>query len=354
MFVSQFRHKFHGLSVGFFRFVSFCVPCFSLRVFVFSACFRFLSPFLLRLSIFNTKVTAAKFWWKRYTEENSLKSKPHTGRARILNDEIEQSIIERINENPFLTAISFAREYAVNVSVISAILKRHELKCYTAAHQTRLTDDHRVNRLAFCRTMLDEWDDNKLQNIVFSDEKTFCSDVSWRSKVYRPPNARYDPKFLQMTSRSGRITNNYWGAIGKEGPVTDIVRIEGIFNSARYIRLLNSHVKPMMLSFDQPRVFMQDNSPVHTSQHSMAWFSRQTFELLDWPPLSPDLNPIENVWSFMERDWPQIHPRNADTLNAVVQERWNILRNDQGIFTMLRMTRLISFAKKFPIIVISL
>lgn len=286
-----------------------------------------------------------KFWWKRYSDENSLKSKPHKGRARILNDEIEKSIIERIKENPFLTAISFAREYDVSLKVISAILKRNQLKCYTAARQTKLTDEHRVNRLAFCRAMLDEWDDNRLQNIVFSDEKTFCTDVSWRSKVYRPPNARYDPKYLQITSRSGRITNSYWGAIGREGPLTDIVRIEGNFNSSKYIRLLRTHLQPMMQNSDHPRIFMQDNSPVHTSQLSMAWFSRQNFELLDWPPLSPDLNPIENVWSFMEKGWPQIHPRNADTLDAVVQERWNMLRNDQGKIRTLRKSHFSPFLK---------
>lgn len=277
------------------------------------------------------KVVTARFWWKRYIEENSLKSKPQTGRPRVLCADIEQSIIERMTSNPFLTAISFAREYGVNVKTIFALIKRNGLKCYTAARQSKLTDEHRVNRLAFCRLMLEEWDDDKLRNIIFSDEKTFCTDISWRAKVYRPPNSRYDPNYLQIQSRSGRITNNYWGAVGYDGPVTDLVKIEGKFDSHKYIRVLRTHVLPIMQNNAPPNIFMQDNASVHTARNVMEWFGRQNFEVLDWPALSPDLNPIENVWASMERNWPNVHPRNANTLDIVVHERWNMLRNNQGI-----------------------
>lgn len=179
--------------------------------------------------------------------------------------------------------------------------------------------------------MLDEWDDDKLQSIVFSVEKTFCTDVSWRAKVYRLSNSRYHPNNLQMTSRSGRITNNYWGTIGYDGPLTDLVRIEGKFNSHKYMRVLRTHLLPIVQDIAPPRIFMQDNSPLHKANNVMGWFSRQNFEVLDWPELSPDLNPIENVWAFMEKGWPEVHPRNENTLDVVAQERWEMLRNNQGI-----------------------
>lgn len=246
----------------------------------------------------------------------------------LLSEENVRSIVERLQENPFLTAVSFAREYGVSADTVSAVIKRNGLRCYTAATQTKLTDQHRAKRLEFCRTMLEEWDDDKLGSIVFSDEKTFCTDVSWRSKVYRPINSRYDPLYVKSTGRSGRITNNYWGAICKDGPLTDLVTIDGRFNSAQYLRILRAHVLPVMTNSN--RIFMQDNSPVHKAGRVMGWFARQNFELMDWPALSPDLNPIENVWSFMENGWPDIHPRNANTLDQVVQERWTALRDNRG------------------------
>lgn len=223
----------------------------------------------------------------------------------------------------------------MSAKVISSLFRRHGLKCRTAATELRLTEEHRLNRIAFCQVLLEEWDENKLQSIIFSDEKCFCTDVSWRSKVYRPDNTRYEPEYLMVNDRSGRITNNYWGAIGYDGPMTPLVRIEPNFNSQQYMRILRTHVTPMMNRFEDdgaPRIFMQDNSGIHRAANVMAYLSGQRYELMNWPPKSPDLNPIENVWSKMENGWPQIHPRNEETLHQVVQERWNALLTDERKF----------------------
>ena len=44
-------------------------------------------------------------------------------------------------------------------------------------------------------------------------------------------------------------------------------------------------------------VFQQDNARPHTSNKTHKWFEdamkRHEFGLMEWPPNSPDLNPIE-------------------------------------------------------------
>lgn len=65
----------------------------------------------------------------------------------------EQNIIDRITADPFLTAVSFAREFSVGVKVISSLFTRHGLKCRTAATTLRLSEENRVNRVAFCRVL---------------------------------------------------------------------------------------------------------------------------------------------------------------------------------------------------------
>lgn len=258
-----------------------------------------------------------------------------SGRPRSTNSAQDEEIIERINSNPFLTATQIARDYNVSRPTISNRFRKNNIRCYVSASQTALTEDQRIHRYAFFESLLENHDQDWFNRIIFSDEKTFQSDCERQIKVYRPQNKRYDPKYISTSRLSGRISASYWGAISIEGPATNLIRIDGHFNKTKYMNVLKENLVPVMHAFNNNRIFMQDCSPIHTANVVMEFLSQQDFELLDWCPHSPDCNPIENVWSYITRDWPKLPHRTPQALDSVIQERWENLRNEPEYFRNL-------------------
>ena len=76
---------------------------------------------------------------------------------------------------------------------------------------------------------------------------------------------------------------------------------------------------------DKKILFQQDNAPCHTSFKLCKFFSDNDVEVMFWPPNSPDLNPIENVWSLLKRNIGKIYVRNKKELVDVILDEVNKL-----------------------------
>ncbi len=69
-------------------------------------------------------------------------------------------------------------------------------------------------------------------------------------------------------------------------------------------------------------IFQHDLAPAHTAKSTKSWLNDHGVGVLDWPANSPDLNPIENLWSIVKSKMRNKRPKNADELKATVKETW--------------------------------
>ena len=122
---------------------------------------------------------------------------------------------------------------------------------------------------------------------------------------------------------------NVWGGFGN-GKVGVLHVVDGIMEQVQYRNILTEAMLPSAEACfgNDAWIFQQDNDPKHTANATKAWFVDNCAPVLEWPSQSPDLNPIENLWSILE---DRSKKRKVNTKEELIQElrkEWNSLSED--------------------------
>jgi len=97
-----------------------------------------------------------------------------------------------------------------------------------------------------------------------------------------------------------------WGVISYKG-IGPLVRVDKIeegestLNGERYLTILKRYLLRNYSNLSEKNlVFQQDNAPSHRYGQVQSWFEEKEILKIDWPPQSPDLSLIEDVWNELK------------------------------------------------------
>ena len=93
-------------------------------------------------------------------------------------------------------------------------------------------------------------------------------------------------------------------------------------NAQMYCNILTKKMIPSLKALGRGAIFQHDNDPKHSAKATSAFLKKKRVKVLDWPSMSPDLNPIEHVWNHLKRQVEQRQPSNLHELKDVVATEW--------------------------------
>jgi hypothetical protein len=114
-----------------------------------------------------------------------------------------------------------------------------------------------------------------------------------------------------------------WSGI-TEGFRLEMIQCPPSITALTYLGFLaDHHIFFSLINRFGPKGFIwqQDNAPPHQPCHKVI--EERGFFILDWPPHSPDLSPIEMIWSLLKRRLKGRIFKNIEEMFQEIKLEWN-------------------------------
>jgi hypothetical protein len=172
---------------------------------------------------------------------------------------------------------------------------------------------HIKKRLSFANGY-GNWSEAKWDTIMFGDETHIELGQHGQVWVQRPLGRAFDSEYMgHKEPHPDRVS--LWGCFSGRG-LGEIEIFTDNLDGRLMKAILQAHLLPSTLPLfpNEEWWFLQDNDPKHKSKQVKDWLHDNGVLCIDFPPYSPDLNPIENLWSHLKR---RVEKRNAADINEL-------------------------------------
>lgn len=265
--------------------------------------------------------------------------KKRSGAPRKVTATSERRLVRHVRQNPFSTINELTTPtksgYDLHRHTIRKVLNNNGIGSFQPRTKPYLSPSHAKKRLDWARDMteLRVGDIDNLRTIIFTDESTFeVGQISSAPRVLRKKGEAYLPQHLRPSFKSGRSTISVWGAISYDfkGPLVFMPQGERMTSQTYINGILSQQGYDFYEKISHEHgfaVWQQDGAPCHTAKGSMQWMKEMGMEVLPWPAQSPDVNPIENIWSILKTriSKRRHHSTTIPALKAALADEWEKL-----------------------------
>lgn len=272
------------------------------------------------------------FWLRKFRVQGDVEDEQRTGRPRATSSTADRRLLRMCRANRFTTSALLLADWneQVTARTVRNRLKEGGLFSRKPIRKPKLSPCHRAIRLrwamARCHFREPQW-----SRIIFSDEARFLLfPVDGRVRVWRATSERLAPNCIVDSVSYGGGSVHVWGAISTNSR-SELVILRQTLNGERYKLVLKDHLLTWAsVSLGNPQTewkLQEDNAPAHRARSVQAEKERLGIRSIPWPSKSPDLNPIEHVWSKLGLRILRRSPRPTSLANlaTVLKEEWNAI-----------------------------
>lgn len=274
----------------------------------------------------------------RLQQTGSTHDRPRSGQPRVTTPAQDRHIRVMHLRDRFRVPAETASETVgrnrprISYRTVQRRLRERGIRAYRAHVGMVLTQPRRDNRMRWAQRHSNRnWPNANWRRVVFSDESRFqLYRNDGRRRVYRRRGERFTEQCVRQVDRFGGGSVMVWGAI-RSGWKSALVIVDGALNAQHYRDvILAPHVVPYVTGHDDT-IFMHDNARPHVARICQAYLDAHDVEVMNWPPYSPDMNPIEHLWDIMDRRVRQRmpQPRSLAELRVALLDEWNNIPQTQ-------------------------
>ncbi|OGE49971.1 hypothetical protein PENARI_c019G06796 [Penicillium arizonense] len=269
-------------------------------------------------------------------------SKPRSGRPKKLTEADKDRLLTAIHGDPKTTAQDLLTEvdHKVKYRSIQRLLNAENMRKWRCSWRPYLKEEHALKRLDWAfryrHFTPEDW-----ARVFWSDECTVERGIGVRREwtFVRPCDQPRKGQCQGLPSRGKQVKQMFWAAFCGAARRTGLIPLFGNPEAERrgvtslVIEELYRQILPTLIS-NQDGIFQYDNAPTHTASVVQRALADMDIEVMEWPPYSPDLNPIENLWALLKAKIYELRPdllhmpnndETKDILVATAQQAWNEL-----------------------------